>query len=143
MRIAIGSAVVMLSLSSAAAVAALAQRPPRSVWDNVYTQAQAARGKIVYDAKCGSCHGNKLQGLDIAPTLAGGRFITSWNAQTAGTLATRIRMTMPADDPGSLSSAATADTMAYMFMVNGFPQGAVELPPNKASLEQIRIEAQR
>ena len=47
-----------------------AQEPPRSVWQGVYTAVQSERGRSVYQASCGTCHGETLGG-DIGPTLTG------------------------------------------------------------------------
>ena len=50
---------------------------------------------------------------------------------------------MPADKPGSLSRAANADIMSYIFQANGFPAGKTELPSDAVSLKRIRIEAKK
>jgi cytochrome c553 len=42
-----------------------------SVWQGVYTKAQAERGRANYVAACASCHGTQLQGDTDAPDLAG------------------------------------------------------------------------
>src|SRR5262245_66163538 len=39
----------------------------------IYTDAQAARGQAVYDKKCASCHGPRLEGCS-ASALSGGKF---------------------------------------------------------------------
>ncbi len=33
-----------------------------SVWDGVYTEAQAGRGRAAYTGACGLCHGRRLNG---------------------------------------------------------------------------------
>ncbi len=43
------------------AVAGLAQAS-RSVWDGVYTDAQAKRGQALFEQNCVSCHGPALEG---------------------------------------------------------------------------------
>nr|QQZ51043.1 hypothetical protein JKL49_07660 [Phenylobacterium glaciei] len=35
----------------------MAQDATRSVWDGVYTEAQAQRGQAAYAQSCGLCHG--------------------------------------------------------------------------------------
>src|SRR5690606_9746594 len=106
------------------ACSAGAQDASHSLSDGVYSKAQAARGKALYESKCASCHGGSLAGADTAPPLAGSAFLGNWKGQTASDLATRIRTTMPQNDPGSLGTAAVADIMAYMFSGNGFPAGS-------------------
>ena len=55
-----------------------AQPPTKSVWDGVYTEAQASRGKALYSQECASCHGSELTGGEMAPPLAGGEFMAGW-----------------------------------------------------------------
>jgi hypothetical protein len=46
---------------------------------------------------------------------------------------------MPANDPGSLNNAETAQVLAYILSFNQFPAGAGPLPSDDASLGQIGI----
>jgi len=66
-----------------------------------------------------------------------------WTGQSAGDLFTRIHTTMPANDPGSLSNAQTAQALAYILSVNQFPAGASALPTDDARLGQIAITAEK
>ena len=34
-----------------------------SIWDGLFTEAQAARGQVVYTGTCAFCHGRRLDGL--------------------------------------------------------------------------------
>jgi hypothetical protein len=43
----------------------------------IYTEAQAARGQVVNDKKCASCHGLRLEGAS-ASALSGGKFADRW-----------------------------------------------------------------
>src|SRR5215213_9390439 len=52
-----------------------------SVWSGVYTTAQAERGRVVYAAQCGRCHGDDLSGNRAYP-LVGERFMDHWDAHT-------------------------------------------------------------
>jgi mono/diheme cytochrome c family protein len=83
--------------------AAIAQEGTRSVWDGVYTDAQAKRGQGLYNQHCASCHGDQLTGGEMAPPLAGGEFLSNWNGLTLGDLFERIRKTMPLNEPGNLN----------------------------------------
>src|SRR5689334_15915596 len=84
---------------------ALAQAPARNVWDGVFTADQATQGKTAYDNKCAICHGAELLGQEMAPPLSGGLFLANWSGQSVGDFFGRIKSTMPANDPGTLSSA--------------------------------------
>ena len=69
----------------------------RKVWDGVYTDAQAARGKPAFETSCGRCHNNALVGSERAPALKGDGFFSRWENDTLDKLFTKIRDTMPAD----------------------------------------------
>jgi S-disulfanyl-L-cysteine oxidoreductase SoxD len=121
----------------------LAAETSRSVWDGVYTDAQAKRGQPAYNEHCGSCHGPTLGGGESAPPLAGGDFLSNWNGLTAGDLFERIRTTMPLNKPRTLSREVYADVLAYMLSVNRFPPGNTELPRATEFLREIRIDSSK
>jgi mono/diheme cytochrome c family protein len=139
-----------ISLAGAAAVAltsaltsAAAQAPARNVWDGVFTADQATQGKTAYDNKCSTCHGAELLGQEMAPPLSGALFLGNWSGQSVGDLFTRIKTTMPANDPGTMSSAETALITAYILSFNKFPPGATALPSDDAGLSTISITAEK
>jgi mono/diheme cytochrome c family protein len=136
-------AAASLSLALGASVVALKAQGAGNVWNGVYTAEQAAAGKTVYDNKCAMCHGAELGGAEMAPPLSGGVFMGNWAGQSAGDLFTRIHTTMPANDPGSLSNAETAQVEAYILSYNQFPAGTTALPSEEAALGQIAITAQK
>jgi S-disulfanyl-L-cysteine oxidoreductase SoxD len=120
-----------------------AQSAGRSVWDGVYTSEQAGRGSGLYSSQCASCHGTALTGGESAPPLAGGEFLSNWNGLTAGDLFERIRISMPADRPGSLPRDQIVDILAFVLSANQFPAGKTELDRQTEALKQIRIEPKR
>lgn len=141
-KILIGMAAATMLLG--ASIAALqAQAPARNVWDGVFTADQAAQGKALFEAKCVTCHGAELMGAEMAPPLAGGVFIGNWAGQSVGDLATRIHITMPGNDPGSLNNAEVALAVAYILSFNKFPAGTTPLPSDDAALGQIALTAEK
>ena len=120
-----------------------AQPPTKSIWDGVYTDAQATRGKALYSEQCASCHGGELTGGEMAPPLAGGEFMAGWDGLTIGDLFERVRISMPQNAPGSLSGQQNADILAFMFSSNKFPAGASELPKEAGILKQIKFEVKK
>jgi mono/diheme cytochrome c family protein len=116
-----------------------AQAPVRNVWSGVFTADQATQGKALFDAKCAMCHGAEMTGGEMAPALAGEMFISNWSGQSAGDLFARIHTTMPANDPGSMSNAETAQVLAYILSFNQIPAGTTPLPTDDAALGQIAI----
>jgi S-disulfanyl-L-cysteine oxidoreductase SoxD len=110
-----------------------------TVWSGVFTAAQADRGGAVYAQSCANCHGGGLEGADMSPALAGAAFMASWNDLTLGDLFERIRISMPADRPGTLSRQQMADVIAFVLRSNQFPAGATELPPEAPALRAMKF----
>lgn len=104
----------------------VAQGAARTVQDGVYTDAQAARGQQIYAQGCAGCHGGTLQGA-AGPPLAGAAFVSKWQGDPVAVLVSKIKFTMPADGPGTLTDAQTNDLVAYMLKTSGFPAGRTEL----------------
>ena len=102
----------------------------QTVWDGVYTDAQASRGKTQYDASCRACHRGGPR--------SGDEFMRDWDGSDVETLFKQIKATMPSNDPSSLSDAAYADIVAYMLQANAFPAGSNEL--DTAAIRSIQIE---
>ena len=115
--------------------------PSRTVWNGVFTADQAKRGADLYANTCASCHGLALTGGESAPPLTGGEFMSNWSGLTLDDLFDRIRTTMPADRPGTLTRAQTAVILAHILNVGQFPPGTAELSTQTETLKQIRIEA--
>jgi S-disulfanyl-L-cysteine oxidoreductase SoxD len=114
-----------------------------SVWEGVYTNEQAARGKTRYFASCAICHGALLQGDSDSPELAGKSFMKRWGDQSVATLFAYASSQMPVGRPGSLGVQGYADVIAHILATNGFPAGQRELPPNAQSLERLIIEGKK
>lgn len=112
---------------------------PRSVWDSVFTLAQAARGEIAYRATCASCHGDSLAGINDAPALTGPDFHKTHDGNALSSLFNRISNDMPSDNPGSLTGPQVAELVAFLLRYNGYPGGKVELPAAAESLSQIKF----
>lgn len=111
----------------------------RTVWSGVFTEAQASRGGAVYAQSCANCHGSGLEGADMSPALAGAAFMASWNDLTLGDLSERIRISMPADRPGTLSRQEQADVIAFILRSNRFPVGTTELPTETSALRAVKF----
>ena len=123
------------------APAASSTGTPHSVWDGIYTEEQAMRGETLYTRRCAACHGPDLNGGEIAPALASAEFKSNWNGLTVNDLFERIRVSMPQDNPGTLSRQQIADTLAFVFSKNGFPVGKMELARETEVVKEIRFEA--
>jgi S-disulfanyl-L-cysteine oxidoreductase SoxD len=117
----------------------------RSVWDGVYSQPQADRGKALYSHGCASCHGDNLMGKESenSPALTGERFTSQWDGRTVGDMYRKILRKMPQDDPGTLSPQQTVDLVAFLLSFNKFPAGKSELPPQNDVLAGIHFDQKK
>jgi len=141
-----GIALLVVGLAAGHVSARQSPEPPasatgstsRSIWGGVYTLEQAKRGALT-SGLCVQCHGDGFVG-GPAPELAGPAFGASWNGRTLGDLFDLIRLTMPDDDPGSLSREVYADLVAYILSVNRYPTGQMEIGTDASALKLIRID---
>ena len=122
---------------------AVAGQALQSQWDRVYSLPQAKRGETLYVQNCAACHAVDLTGGEIAPALTGGEFAATWNELTLGDLFERIRVSMPQNDPTSLSRAQKADILAYVLFKGSYPDGEAELPSQTEVLRTISFLAMK
>jgi mono/diheme cytochrome c family protein len=117
----------------------------KSVYDGVYTPAQARRGKSEYDKNCGSCHSPDLAGNSVYgyPPLVGDAFISRWKDRTVGDLWITIRMTMPQNQPNALDAQTYVDVVAYLLAANDFPAGKEDLSADEGALRNITMRGSR
>jgi quinoprotein glucose dehydrogenase len=113
-----------------------------SVWDGVFSPAQAARGKQEYLPACGQCHSEDLLGA-MGPALTGPAFMERWNGSTVNDLVQMIRRTMPQEAPDSLEPDVYLDIASYMLTSAGVPTGAVDLPAEPEAMKQVTITSRR
>ena len=116
------------------------EKPGESrIWNGVYSAAQAARGKDHFEKSCSNCHNLDLNGSVRAPALRGEHFMSDWGGASANTLFIKLRDSMPATYPDTVSEAIKIDILAYLLQANGFPAGREELPLDQKELEDILI----
>jgi quinoprotein glucose dehydrogenase len=123
-------------------VAVVRAQEGRKIWDGVYTDAQAVRGKSAFENSCGRCHNNELVGSERGPALKGDGFIAHWENDSLDRLFTKIRDTMPQGGIESVTDAGKLDILAYVLSKNGAAAGKEELPLDNAKLETIAIVRQ-
>lgn len=114
----------------------------RTVWDGVYTDAQAERGQAAYQQTCIGCHRDDLRGDNTAPSLVGESFMFLWGDMEIGELSARVQKLMPPERPGSLPAQTYSDIVAFILQKNAFPAGVNELSADPGALH-ILITAQR
>src|SRR5690348_15068020 len=99
-------AVALFLMLAAAPTASAAQANASSIWDGVYTQEQADRGKKVNAGVCAKCHGVRGDGANEpdqpgGPAIARFTFLAKWENSTIASLYEFIKTTMPPDNPAS------------------------------------------
>ena len=113
---------------------AIAPAPPEmapvvTIWDGVYTAAQAVRGEQLSVASCFTCHeARRWAGL-----------VQGWSGRPVRELFQFIRTTMPRDNPRSLSREDYAAVVAYILELGGAAAGTTPLPSDDASLDRVQI----
>jgi hypothetical protein len=108
----------------------------KTVWDGVYTTAQAEQGRVSYEDKCGQCHKDDLSGYD--GVLKSERFMEHWRESSLDNFFATMSATMPRDAPGSLSEKVYLDILAFVLHANDFPTGANDLTSD--ALRSIQVE---
>jgi mono/diheme cytochrome c family protein len=127
---------VFLASSGAALMAGQAKPPGRTVWDGVYTDAQAERATQVFGQSCANCHTLTSQESNNKP-LAGPKFWEGFTQKTVGDLLTYVKTSMPNGNGGSLAAATYNDLVALILKSNGFPPGTADLAPETVADVQI------
>jgi mono/diheme cytochrome c family protein len=125
---------LFLGWAAASLVAAQTSTSRRTVWDGVYTEAQAARGLTAFGQNCSGCHA--LAAAGKAP-LAGEPFWKSFAQKTVGDLLEYVSTNMPNGAPGSLNESTYRDIVAVILKSNDFPAGTTELERNTIAGVQI------
>jgi mono/diheme cytochrome c family protein len=123
----------------AIALGALGQSGAEKIWEGVFTAAQADRGREVYLKNCSNCHNLDLAGSVRGPALRGERFMLAWQNGSVNNLFRKIRDSMPANYPETVSEEGKLDVISYLLKENGFPTGASELKLDAEALESIQI----
>lgn len=118
------------SLALSAIVGSTGAFAETTIKDGVYTDAQAERGKTVYEQHCQACH---------VPAFFEAKFQV-WNNQPLIALYDTVSFSMPESNPGGLALQEYTDVMAYIFSMLGYPAGDAELSHTDGSMEEIVIK---
>ena len=121
----------------------VARQSRKTVWDGIFNEEQATRGKQLYVGNCSVCHQEGLQGADLAPALKGDSFVLRWSDSSVDDMLTTISASMPADAPGNLAPQQYLDIVTYLLQQNSFPTGKDEIKADPALLKTITITKQK
>ena len=123
----VGTVSFLPATATAMSVQELSAQAQRTVWDGVYSEAQADRGEALYMESCADCHSTDLRGDNTSPSLVGMSFTFLWGGSTLGELFRRVQAQMPTDRPGSLPAQTYRDVLAFVLRANSYPPGPQEL----------------
>lgn len=115
-----------------------AQSAEPRIWQGVFTEAQAARGKEVFTSTCIRCHGPDLNGV-TGPALKGDRFFQSFGSEPIDRLYLKVRDTMPLNYGDTVTDSNKLDAVTYILQSNGFPSGPTELKIASEDLATAQI----
>jgi alcohol dehydrogenase (cytochrome c) len=106
-----------------------------------FTREQAVAGRDAYRQSCAACHGARLEGRDIAPSLTGSRFDQMWRGYSLDVLMFHLKRMpqQPAGEPGSLGDEAYANILAYLLLMNGVETAETPLPSDKEALAALKL----
>ncbi len=105
-----------------------------TVWDGVYTDAQADRASGMFSQSCARCHTLTSEGTR---PLSGEKFWEGYTQKTVGDLLNFVKSNMPNGQGGSLPAATYNDLVALILKSNGFPAGNAEVTPETVADVQI------
>ncbi len=136
-----GLSVIVAGTLWTGSMGARAQEKPAAelapIWKGAYTAAQAEGGKVPFTGLCRRCHSDTLLGSERGPALKGESFLEHWEQQDLDRLRSKIRDTMPPDDPGKLSEEEYLGLVSYIIQNNGYPAGPT--PLDSAALSGIQV----
>jgi mono/diheme cytochrome c family protein len=123
-----------LAALGSAIVSAQAKPAGKTVWDGVYTDAQAERATATFSSTCSRCH---TLGADGNRPLSGDKFWEGYTQKTVADLLTFVSKNMPNGQGGTLPAATYNDLVALILKSNGFPAGKTEVTPDTVAGVQI------
>jgi mono/diheme cytochrome c family protein len=127
---------VLMVAAAGSLLNAQAADKPRTVWDGVYTDAQAARATATFSQSCSNCHTLSQDGGNRP--LTGDAFWKGFTQKTVADLLTFVKTNMPNGvNAGSLPAPTYNDLVALILKSNGFPAGNAEVSPESVAGVQI------
>jgi len=133
-RFVVAGATLTLAAALLAGIGAHGQSASRSIRDGVFSAAQVERGRNVFRWECMECH-------EMEEYTAAGGYLEEMEGKTLWEVFEYVWLEMPEDMPAWLEPMEYADVLSYIFSVYGMPAGDVDMPVDRAVLEQIVIEA--
>lgn len=111
----------------------------RTIFDGVYTEAQAERGMGMYNSDCSGCHGNTGRGGPGSPGLVGFTLDSKYANKPLSDYWNFMVHNMPPGNAGWFTDQEYADVTAYLLQLHGAPAGDTELEGSEEALSTIMI----
>jgi len=129
-----GAAIVACAAVTGTAVV---EAQGRTVWNGVYTDAQAERARATFDSICTQCHTLAPGGSTRGGAVSGDKFMAAFTQKSVGDLLAYVSKNMPNGNGGSLAASTYNDLVALILRANGFPTGTTEVTP--AAVADVQI----
>jgi len=111
-----------------------------TIWDQVFSQAQADAGKALYITNCQQCHGPTGRGGPGGPAVTGVVLNKKWADTTFLDYFGFARSAMPPSKPGGIGSDQDyVNIVAYILQMHGAKPGDTELTYDEDKLGNIYI----
>ena len=124
----------VLVLAGGIFVSSQAPAKGRTVWDGVYTEAQATRATGIFGSTCAGCHTLTPEGNR---PLGGPKFWQSNTQRPLADLLAYVSKNMPNGNGGSLAAESYNDLVALILKSKELPAGSTELSP--ATIAGVQI----
>ena len=111
----------------------------RTIFDGVFTEAQADRGMEFFNSDCSGCHGNTARGGPGSPGLVAFTLDSKYADQPLFNYWDFMRNNMPPGNAGWFTDQEYADITAYLLELHGAPAGDTELEGTQEALSTIMI----
>jgi mono/diheme cytochrome c family protein len=112
----------------------------RTIWDGVFTAAQAEAGKALYTTNCQTCHGATGRGGPGGPGITGAYFNKRWVDSSVLDFYTFAHTQMPPGKAGTIGNEQDyVNIVAYVLDMHGADPGTSELVYNEDQLGNIFI----
>ena len=124
-------AVALLALGTTCDAQTTAGAPPVDSAAVAGATRQLESGEQWFRSACAQCH--------ATAALANPDFRLKWSGKSAFDLFERIRSTMPANRPGTLTQGTYAAIVAYLLQQNGMRSGGRRISSDSSALASIRL----
>src|SRR5246127_461530 len=87
-------------MSIALGIPVAAQPAGKKIWDGVFTDGQALRGKSAFEVNCSRCHNIALIGSERGPAIKGPAFLSHGEKDPVAEILMKDRDPLPEGGPG-------------------------------------------